>query len=111
MSNNNDAICGRTLHVIDLENLAGSPRANRSEIRNAIEAYCRAVTVRTQDHAVIAMNANHGDMTFAARDGWHDIAYCGCILKVGHGQDGADDALLHTCDPHVVAERYGRVVV
>jgi hypothetical protein len=50
-------------------------------------------------------------MAFAAHAEWKRLTGSNCVIKVGHGRDGADDALLHTCDPLRIVERYGRVVV
>src|SRR4051794_41270042 len=45
-------------------------------------------------------------MAFAAAEAWP-----GCLVKVAHGENGADNALLRECDPDHVAARYSRVVV
>jgi hypothetical protein len=103
----NDSHCGgRTLHLVDLENLVGDPRASASEAAAALAAYREVALVVDGDHAVIACNANNGAMAFAAADAWP-----GCLVKVAHGEDGADNALLGTCDPDHVVARYSRVVV
>ena len=101
----------RTLHIIDLENLAGSPRADRGEVRAAIDAHRHTVTVSDDDHVIIALNANNADMVFAADDEWHRACGAGCVIKGGARLDGADRALLGACDAAQVATRYGRVVV
>jgi len=89
-----------------LENLAGGPRADGAQVAAAVAAYRQEVTVVPGDHAVVACNANNGDMVCAARAAWP-----GASVKVGHGRDGADDVLIAECDPDRLAARYDRVVI
>lgn len=94
---------GRTLHVIDVENLVGGSAAGAAAVAPTVAAYRATAAVRPDDHAVIAAGP-----TLAIAAG---MAWPGAQLRFGHGLDGADRALLDACDPAFVAEHYDRVVI
>ena len=94
---------GRTLHVIDIENLAGGSAAGPCAVREAVAAYRRTVDVRPGDHVVIGSGRT---MAFDAKAAWP--AAC---LRVGRGVDGADVALLQELDSDYVRSHYDRVVI
>ena len=94
---------GRTLHVIDIENLVGGSGAGPTAVGPALSAYRSTVAVGTDDHAVIAAGP-----TLAVAAG---LAWSGAQLRFGHGIDGADDALLDAVDPAFTAAHYDRVVI
>jgi len=94
---------GRTLHLVDIENLLGDPRAAGPAIAAAIEAYRSAMRVAPGDHVVIA--CNHGLAVDAG------LAWPGARLRTGSGPDGADLALIDDADPAYVAAHYDRVVI
>jgi hypothetical protein len=94
---------GRTLHVIDIENLVGGSAAGPAAVGPALSRYRAAVPVRVGDHAVIGAGP-----TLAVAAG---LAWTGARLVLGHGIDGADRALLDAVDIDFVVRRYERVVV
>lgn len=91
---------GRTLHVVDIENLAGGSGGCADE---AVARYRETVRVAPGDHAVIASGPT---MLVAAAHAWP-----GACVRLGRGLDGADDALLEELDPGFVAAHYDRVVI
>jgi hypothetical protein len=94
---------GRTLHVIDIENLVGGSGAGPTAVGPALSAYRSAVAVGVDDHAVIGSGP-----TLAIAAG---LAWPGAQLRFGHGVDGADRALLAAVEPAFAADHYDRVVV
>lgn len=94
---------GRTLHVIDVENLVGGSAAGATAVAPALSAYRSTVHVGDGDHAVLAAGP-----TLAVAAG---LAWPGCQLRFGHGLDGADRALLECVDAAFAAAHYDRVVV
>ena len=94
---------GRTMHVIDIENLAGGSGVGAAGVRNAVAAYRATVDVRTGDHVVIGSGRT---LAFVAKATWP--AAC---LRIGRGVDGADNALLEDLDCGFVAAHYDRVVI
>lgn len=94
---------GRTLHVIDVENLVGGSAVDLDAVAPALAAYRRSVAVAEIDHVVLGTGPR---LAFAAK-----VAWPGAQLRVGRGVDGADRALLTALESRFVAARYGRVVV
>jgi hypothetical protein len=94
---------GRTLHVIDVENLVGGTAAGTAAVRPALVNYRGSVVVRADDHVLLGSGP-----TLAMAAG---LAWPGAQLKLGHGIDGADNALLGALDPDYVAKHYDRVVL
>jgi hypothetical protein len=94
---------GRTLHLVDIENLVGDPVADDESVRAAVAAYKQVAGVRSDDLAVVASN---GRLAMAAGKAWP-----GALLRIGRGPDGADLALLAEATPEWVARRFGRVVI
>ncbi|MHA7239568.1 NYN domain-containing protein [Arthrobacter sp. TMS1-12-1] len=97
---------GRTLFVIDIENMVGSgtaltaPQVGKVQIR--INA---AVTFMAGDHTVIASNQNNAAVVCFT---WKGPA----CRKIRSGKDGADQALLEDLnDPTWVASHYDHVVI
>lgn len=94
---------GRTLHVIDIENLVGGSIAGPTAVGPALSAYRRTMAVGRDDHVVLGSGP-----TLAVATG---LAWPGAQLRIGRGVDGADRALLGVLDPDFVAAHYDRVVV
>src|SRR5438874_1457935 len=94
---------GRTLHLVDLENLAGEARFDPAALAGTIEAYRASVSFRPGDHVVVGC-----DRRLAVLAG---AVWPGARLVVGSGPDGADHALLAAADPDELAARYDRVVI
>lgn len=99
-----DPSAGRTLHLVDIENLAGGPARVDRWFAPSLRQYRAAATPRSDDHVVLA-----ADRTVYARTAWDvDRAW---TYRFGTGPDGADRALLEAADPRWVADRFRRVVI
>jgi hypothetical protein len=96
---------GRSLHLVDIENLVGAPTSWRPDrIKAVFGNYLRAATWRLGDTLVVA--ANPSFMKLLAFD----------LIEMAHrplcawGKDAADDLLLGAV-PADVGARFGRLVV
>lgn len=95
---------GRTLHLIDLENLTGGAFKDAGSLRRAWESYQAVVPIQLGDHVILASNPAIGFDV--------GLLYPRGLLKVRHGPDGADQALLNEVrDREWIASRFHRVVV
>lgn len=94
---------GRTLHLIDVENLVGGSAAGVDAVASALEAYRRTVTIGPDDHVVLGSGT---ELAFAANAAWPSA-----LLRIGKGLDGADRALLSVLDPSFIVSHYHRLVV
>jgi len=95
---------GRTLHLVDIENLMGGPRQGYRAMEAATLAYKDAVTVGPCDHVIVGCNPALMIDVYRA---WPHSR----IAAMG-GPDGADRALLGNLrDARAVARRYHRVIV
>ena len=98
----NPTIMTRRLHLIDIENLAGSPRPSSALTRSCAHRYRALTKEGAGDQTVIA--CNHG----AALD---VVQAWPARLLQRSGPDGADQALLDVLRYERVAERFTGVVV
>lgn len=94
---------GRTLHLVDLENLAGGSSASPADVDGAISSYERIAPFGVHDHRVVACGKG---LVFPVGDRWP-----GALVRYARGIDGADRLLLAAADPVDVAARFDRVVV
>lgn len=94
---------GRALHLIDVENLVGCSRPGAKAVNQALESYRQEAAVREGDHVMIGC---HPGLGLAVHAAWP-----GAQIRVGHGPDGADHALLDWADPDDLARRFFRVCV
>jgi hypothetical protein len=94
---------GRTLHLVDLENLAGGSGVATADVDLALERYEQVVRVGSADHRIVACARR---LAFPAKHRWR-----GALVKAAHGIDGADRALLAEAAPPFVRSHYERVVV
>lgn len=94
---------GRTLHLLDLENLCGDPGAGAEAIAGVISEYQKQVRIAPRDQVVVATNAKQA---FAAK-----ANLPGACVRIGRGVDGADYELLAECDPKDAARRFSRVII
>lgn len=94
---------GRTLHLVDLENLAGGSSASPAEVDAALSSYELIAPFGRYDHRVVACGKG---LVFPVGDRWP-----GALVKYARGIDGADRLLLDAADPADVAARFDRVVV
>lgn len=95
---------GRTLHLVDVENLMGGPLAGGIALAEAVAGYRALARVHVLDHAVVGANPA---LALAIGDVWP-----GARLVVGGGPDGADLALIGAAsDVAWLSERYDRIVI
>ena len=93
----------RVLHLIDIENLAGTPLPAVGEVRETRVRYGDRVRIGHADLVVIA--CNHKALLSVAL-GWRGARY-----RVRSGPDGADLELLDVIEHEKVAERFARAVI
>jgi len=94
----------RTLHLVDLENLAGSPRVSAGEAIETLHSYLDAAQWQPGDLVYVAMNPHLAERVA------FDVAVP-CRMHCAHGRDGADLALLAHAAPEFVARRATRLVI
>src|SRR5437870_4727278 len=77
----------RSLHLVDLENLVGDPRAKKCEILTTFDQYLKVGRWQSEDHVIIASNPwLMAEIAF-------DVPVPASLHAV-HGADGADTMLL-----------------
>jgi hypothetical protein len=95
---------GRSLHLVDLENLMGGPWQAPAVLQQASDLYREVAPVQPSDHVIVATN------TALAVDA--GLMWPGAELRHGTGVDGADLALIRQVQDHAwIAARYDRVVI
>ena len=94
---------GRTMHLVDVENLMGGPQSGIMTVADALDDYEAAAGYRHGDHMVIAA---HPSIAFLA-----GLARPGRVVRAAHGKDGADLALLGCIAAQNLARRFDRVVI
>jgi hypothetical protein len=95
---------GRTLHLVDVENLMGGPLAGPIALRSSLAAYRSLARVHPLDHIVVGVNPA---MAIGVYEVWPTAR-----LATRGGPDGADLALLaQVSDIEWTARRYDRVVI
>ena len=99
-----DVRSGRTLHLMDLENLRGRSRMTLGEALATVQAYARVATFGPDDLVRLACNAGLYWTVQQDLPGHWDV-------RPADGRDGADRALLANLDPPFVARRFERLVV
>ena len=87
---------GRTLHLIDLENLMGGPWAGGQALRGAVLSYRRVAVVGEHDIATLGVNPGlYVVAVICARKVWSSAK-----VVFGAGPNGADMALLDRVKDH-----------
>jgi predicted nucleotidyltransferase len=94
---------GRTLHVIDVENLVGTPYMTADDAGWVMQRYRLEVAPLTGDLAVVACNPG---AAFEVKPAWPDA-----LFRVRAGEDGADLALLAELHTGDISRRFARVVI
>lgn len=94
---------GRTLFLVDAENLAGIGRPGADVLVSAANRLAEVMPAGPADHMVVGVA--HNALLGAG------LAWPHARLVVGSGPDGADLALLATAQAEDLAARYDRVVV
>src|SRR5512144_1964125 len=82
----------RTLHLVDIENLVGDPKAPTATVLDVLDRYLDLAGHRDGDHVVIA--ANPGLMSKIAFD-----LPVPCNVHAARGENGADLVLLAQIEP------------
>lgn len=93
----------RALHLVDIENLAGTGRPDERHVARLCRAYAARVGIGPLDQVVIG--CNHMAMP-AAWHGWPGARYL-----VRSGPDGADTELLAVLAGEDVAARFPQVAI
>jgi len=94
----------RTLHVIDLENLASGADKSAAEFLDVMDRYRAVMRIAPNDLVEVAVDAS----------AWRRVAFelpRSWRVRFGYDPDGADRALLRVIDPRVAAGRFDRVVI
>jgi hypothetical protein len=94
----------RTLHLVDLENLCGDPRADAPWALATFDEFLAVAGWQPDDHVIIATNP-----WLMAKIAF-DLPSATSRHAV-HGRDGADTMLLSLAPPELVVKRYGRLVI
>lgn len=97
------APAGRQLHVIDVENLVGSGRPQAADLVWCERTYRGLAIMAPDDLVVVASNP------FVALD--VGGAWPSCRLRLGHGPDGADRALLRAPTEERIHHRFDQIVI
>jgi hypothetical protein len=103
ISDMNTSFPPRTLHLVDLENLARNPRPCKAEVAAVRARYLDLVP--TGRHDLVTVGINHGAL-LSAGCGWPEAR-----LVVRSGPDGADLALVNVLRSEQVERRFDSVVV
>lgn len=94
----------RTLHVIDLENLASGVDKSAGEFLDVVDRYRSVMRIAPDDLVEVAVDASAWRrVAFALPRAWR--------VRFGYGRNGADRALLRAIDPRVATGRFDRIVI
>lgn len=95
---------GRSLYLLDLENLMGGPRAGMAALRQVVSYFRDAVPREEGDHYIIGVNPRIGAIAKAC---WPSAK-----LVARAGPNGADIALIEQVkNVRFIAARYDRIVI
>jgi hypothetical protein len=95
----------RRLHVVDIENLAGTGRPDLGVVAQLRATYTDVLGVAAEDHVVVACNPG---CLLDVGAGWG--LRC-ARYRTGRGCNGADWELLDVLECEGVAERFAEVVI
>ncbi|HEX3962361.1 MAG TPA: NYN domain-containing protein [Trebonia sp.] len=93
----------RTLHLVDIENLAGAAVPTLTQVMDVQDRYARRMALGVDDQVIMA--SNHLALVNAAV-GWPHARY-----RVRSGPNGADLELLDVIEYENVATRFTHVVI
>jgi len=95
----------RTLHLVDLENLCGEHRFDRTRSREVLHRYLTQAAWRQTDHVILAA---HPRLLAAVS---FDSPVAMQARVAARGRDGADRTLLQHVTPAFAAARFAGVVI
>ena len=98
------ALRNRTLHLVDIENLAGGGDVCADDVAAAFDAYLECAHWQPGDLVMVAANPH-----LAEQFAWSTPV--DCRVRTATGTDGADLMLLAQAAPEFVTRRAGRFVV
>jgi hypothetical protein len=93
----------RRLHLVDIENLAGTSLPSLSQVREALSLYANRLAFGAMDQVEVA--SSHLTLLNAAL-GWPHARY-----RIRSGPDGADLALLDVLRHENIATRFTHVAI
>jgi hypothetical protein len=93
----------RTLHLVDIENLAGTGLPTESDVARISQAYATQVGFGSMDQVVIGCNHN---ALAAVGHGWPGARYL-----IRSGPDGADTELLAVIAGENISRRFTHVTI
>jgi hypothetical protein len=100
------SVGGRTLHLVDVDNLLGDPcTTDVARVDLLFRDYRRISNFVPGDHVVVATGCN-AQHVFAVESAWPTVCH-----RRRAGADGADMALLDEADWAASSMRYDRVVI
>ena len=94
----------RSLHLVDIENLVGDPRAEAALVLAVLDEYLRAARWTAGDHVIVAANPRLMEKVI------FDLRVPANV-HCAPGRDGADGKLLEAVAPHTICTRYDRLAV
>ncbi len=95
---------GRTLHLVDIENLMGGPRAGAHAFSDGVEGYNQAAMRRRGDLTVVGTGPYLATVAHQA--------FPGADVRQRPGRDGAEQAILDHIRPFIdTATLFHRIVV
>jgi uncharacterized LabA/DUF88 family protein len=94
---------GRTLYIVDIENLVGASSINQSQVAEARKEILEALPPSQRDHFYVA--SSHHNLA-AAAFGWPDSQ-----LEARSGQDGADYLVVRRMIEMYNSDNFEKVVV
>jgi hypothetical protein len=94
----------RTLHLVDLENLVGDPRADAATALATLDSFLELAQWQHHDHVILASNPALISRVM------YDLPVPASI-HCARGDDGADVMLLSLAPTELVAKRYHRLVI
>lgn len=94
---------GRSIHLIDIENLCGESRPTRNQVEVARQRYMEVGLCRKGDHVIVA--SSRGNCVNSAY-GWPGARYL-----VRDGKDGADLCLAEVMSTEGLTQRFARAVI
>ncbi len=95
----------RTHHILDVENLAGTPDCSEERMADVAASYERLVAIGPMDQ--ITIGCSHFAAERGALLGWEQSHR----LVFGSGPDGADLALIDILDSENIGGRFDHVVI